>query len=431
MMHPVELPEDAIRAQVQRIVGSDLFRASEIQRRLFVYLAKKSLDGEADQLKEYTVGIEGIGKSESYDPRRDSTVRLQTSKLRQKITEYYLDAGRTDPIQIDFPKGHFKLVFSPRQSTEKPASAESHWWRYGAIASFAAFIMASSLCVVLGNSLWRPKNTVATAGKLPPSGEAFWSPFIQTTIETNKPVLISAGTSLFVRLGHRGYFRDPNANTWDQAVHSDATKRMQQAFPEVTPDPWYAFTTLGELNSAFILGKVLSPRIPGLQLASSTDLSWNQIGSNSIIFVGPPKFNLQVMDLPVQQDLVLEPPAGVRNLRPNPGEPGIFVDEETAQTRSGFAYSLISCLPGINLPGINKDGHIVVLAGSGIPGTLAATQYVTSEVYAADLLRHIRLPSGEIPSYYQVSIRSRYYKWVPVEIRYVLHHVLTIEPRKS
>ncbi len=105
MMHRVELSEDAIRAQVQRIVGSDLFRASEIQRRLFVYLAKKSLDGEADQLKEYTVGVEGIGKSESYDPRRDSTVRLQTGKLRQKMTEYYLAAGRADPIQIDFPKG--------------------------------------------------------------------------------------------------------------------------------------------------------------------------------------------------------------------------------------------------------------------------------------------------------------------------------------
>jgi hypothetical protein len=415
-MFLVKLSEDDTRAQVQRIVGSDLFRASELQRRLFLYLAEKSLEGEADELKEYTVGVDGIGKPESYDPRRDSTVRLQAGKIRQKITEYYLADGHADTIRIDFPKGHFKLVFSHRELAGRPASdASKNWWRYAAIASFAAFVIAAALCVVWGISLWRLKGVT---GKLPPSVEAFWAPLIGTT----KPVLISAGTSLFMKLGDHGYYRDPDVNTWDQALHSDAMKRLQLAFPGFTPDPWYLFTTFGELDSIFILSKVLSPRVPGLQLASSTDLSWNQIGSNSVIFVGPPKFNLQVMDLPVQQDLVLKPPAGVQNLRPRHGEPAAFTDEETGPGHSGFAYSLISCLPGIN-----KDGHIIVLAGSGLPGTLAATQYVTSEVYAADLLRHIRLPSGEIPSYYQVLIRSRYYKWVPVEITYVLHHVLNAE----
>lgn len=417
-MFSVKLSEDDARAQIHRIVGSDLFRASELQRRLFLYLAEKSLDGEADELKEYTVGVEGIGKPESYDPRRDSTVRFQTGKLRQKITEYYFADGRTDPIQIDFPKGHFKLVFSHRELAEKAApEVSNNWWRYGAIASFAAFVIAAVFCVVWGVSLWRLKDAAANAGKLPPSVEAFWAPLLGN----GKPVLIAAGTSLFMKFGDHGYYRYPEANTWEQALRSGALKRLQLAFPGVRPEPWYVFTTLGELDSTFILGKVLSPRIPGLQLANSTDLSWSQIGSNNVIFAGPPKSNLQVMDLPVQQDLVLEPP-GVRNLRPRPGESTVFADEETAQTHSGFAYSLISCLPGIN-----RDGHIVVLAGSGLPGTLAATEYVTSEVYAADLLRHIRLPSGEIPAYYQVLIRSRYYKWAPVEITYVLHHVLTLE----
>ena len=415
----VEVLEGEIREQVQKIVESDLFRASELQRRLLKYLADKSVSGEADQLKEYTVGIEGIGKPESYDPRHDSTVRFQTSKVRQKIVEYYLTAGQSDPILVDFPKGRFKLVFAHRESIAEPGldGPARRWRRLAGIAS-GACIIATVLCVSGGVSLWNLKHAAAPSGKLPPSVEAFWSP----VLAADKPVLISVGTPLFVRLGDQGFYRDPGTNTWEQAQRSGLVKKLEQRFPGITADPWYVFTTLGELDGAFTLAKVLAPRIPALQLVSSMDLSWNQIGANSVVFVGPPKFNLQVTDLPVQQELVLEPPAGVRNVRPRPGEPALFADEESGQSRSGFTYSLISCLPGLN-----KDGHIIVLAGSGIPGTLAATQFVTSETYAEELLRHVRLPSGKLPSYYQVLIKCHYQKWVPVEIGYVMHRVLNAE----
>jgi hypothetical protein len=69
------------------MLESELFRASEPQRRLLKYLTDKSLAGDADQLKECTNGVECLGTAESYDPRHDSSVRLQASKLRQKILE--------------------------------------------------------------------------------------------------------------------------------------------------------------------------------------------------------------------------------------------------------------------------------------------------------------------------------------------------------
>ena len=93
--------KEQVLEQIQRLIDSELFRSSELQRRLLKYLAEKSLAGEADQLKEYTVGTEGIGKPASYDPRRDSTIRLQISKLRQKVAEYYVGAGQNDPVVID------------------------------------------------------------------------------------------------------------------------------------------------------------------------------------------------------------------------------------------------------------------------------------------------------------------------------------------
>jgi len=42
---------EAARAQVERLVQSRIFRASEVLRHLLSYLAEKSLAGESDKLK--------------------------------------------------------------------------------------------------------------------------------------------------------------------------------------------------------------------------------------------------------------------------------------------------------------------------------------------------------------------------------------------
>ena len=53
----------------------------------------KSLAGEAQNLKEYTVGLDVFGKPASYDPRQESVVRMHVGRLRQKLTEYYRTEG--------------------------------------------------------------------------------------------------------------------------------------------------------------------------------------------------------------------------------------------------------------------------------------------------------------------------------------------------
>jgi hypothetical protein len=151
-------------------------------------------------------------------------------------------------------------------------------------------------------------------------------------------------------------------------------------------------------------------------------LTWNDIGANNVIFVGPPKFNLQVQDLPVVQDLVFEP-LGIRNLRPRPGEPPLFGEGTSdAQNHSGETYALIS-----RLPGLHGNGEILVLAAGVTAGTMAAAQYVTSEVYMRELLRQIRLPNGKVPPYFQAVISAKYKNWTPVELSCVAQRVL--QPR--
>src|SRR6266576_1174343 len=109
------VPElDQNRIQIQRIVASKAFKTSEVHRNLFNYLADKSLAGEAQNLKEYTVGLDVFGKPASYDPRQESVVRMHVGRLRQKLAEYYRIEGGDDPIVVDLPKGGFSLTFDAR-----------------------------------------------------------------------------------------------------------------------------------------------------------------------------------------------------------------------------------------------------------------------------------------------------------------------------
>src|SRR4051812_27628438 len=109
----VEVQSTAAHAQIERMFRSKTFDTSEAQRRLLQYLAEKALSGDADRLKEYTVGIEAFGKPPTYDPQEDSIVRTQTGRLRAKLREYFAEEGKTDPVRVELPKGGFKLVFRP------------------------------------------------------------------------------------------------------------------------------------------------------------------------------------------------------------------------------------------------------------------------------------------------------------------------------
>src|SRR6266568_5595171 len=115
--------EELTHGQVERILHSDTFRNSDVLRRLFRFLANRSLSGEADQLKEYIIGIDALGKPSSYDPRQDSVVRIQVGRLRQKLADYYRTEGMDDPIVVDVPKGRFKLSVERRPEPAAVAQA--------------------------------------------------------------------------------------------------------------------------------------------------------------------------------------------------------------------------------------------------------------------------------------------------------------------
>src|SRR4051812_28228373 len=84
--------------QVNRILQSSEFSNSEILRSLLTHLAQKSIEEPGRSIKEYEIGVDALGRGTDFDPRIDSGVRVHSSRLRTKLSEYYQGGGAADPI---------------------------------------------------------------------------------------------------------------------------------------------------------------------------------------------------------------------------------------------------------------------------------------------------------------------------------------------
>ncbi len=115
---------EAIRDQLERILQSAEFRASDKQRKFLSFVVDETLAGRASQLKGYTVAVAVYGRAERFDPQVDPIVRVEAGRLRRALERYYLTAGKNDPVRIKIPKGGYVPTFHTVQIP--PSGAQTH-----------------------------------------------------------------------------------------------------------------------------------------------------------------------------------------------------------------------------------------------------------------------------------------------------------------
>jgi serine/threonine-protein kinase len=97
--------------EVERIGASAEFKNTPRLREFLQFITNEVLAGREGQIKEYSIGIAVYRKDASYDPRLDSTVRVEAVKLRSRLGLYYEGSGRDDPVRISVPKGGYVPQF--------------------------------------------------------------------------------------------------------------------------------------------------------------------------------------------------------------------------------------------------------------------------------------------------------------------------------
>lgn len=118
---------EAVRKELQKITSSPEFRASSHLKDFLQFVVEEALNGRAERLKEYAIGVEVFRRADSFDPRIDTIVRTEARRLRLRLAEYYAKDGQSDPIRIEPVKGNYVPSFCSTvlMETKRANQAES------------------------------------------------------------------------------------------------------------------------------------------------------------------------------------------------------------------------------------------------------------------------------------------------------------------
>src|SRR5439155_24841864 len=93
---------------------SRTFVSSEKLRAFLRYVCWMEIEGRGEQITEYRIAVEALGRSQDYATTEDSAVRNRAHALRVKLEELYAKELPDAPVRIDFFKGSYRPHFVVR-----------------------------------------------------------------------------------------------------------------------------------------------------------------------------------------------------------------------------------------------------------------------------------------------------------------------------
>lgn len=86
--------DEAVDGEIKAILTDPAFQRAPVQSRLLSYLAEKTRDESRGKLTQYDIAVEALGRPQDFDETTDSYVRVQMSRLRATLADYY---SRNEP----------------------------------------------------------------------------------------------------------------------------------------------------------------------------------------------------------------------------------------------------------------------------------------------------------------------------------------------
>ena len=110
------IPE-TITKELDAICSSPVFTAAPRMQQLLRFLVNKTLSGQQNQIKAYTIGVEIFARDADFNSQSDPVVRVEMRRLRSKLQSYYTSFPAGE-IMINIPKGSYIPEFIPAGSPE-------------------------------------------------------------------------------------------------------------------------------------------------------------------------------------------------------------------------------------------------------------------------------------------------------------------------
>lgn len=119
-----EVAPDEARRALERVLDSAEFAQATRLSDFLRHVVTETLEGRAASLKGYSIAVDVFGRPDDFDQASDPIVRVEASRLRRALAQYYQGSGNGDPVVIELPRGAYVPAFRRRGAVEEPAEAE-------------------------------------------------------------------------------------------------------------------------------------------------------------------------------------------------------------------------------------------------------------------------------------------------------------------
>jgi len=370
----------AVQAQLELLLASPLFHSSKRYPSFLRLVVARALAGQTDQLKERILGVEIFDRPAEYDTNTDPIVRVTAAEIRKRIEQYYHDPKHSHEIRMFLPAGSYAPQFywpghrsapSAITSLELPGDAAAAVKSRPAAAlpdvsqpkraflarRIPALALAGLTLVIASAALWHAFRPAVL--------KQFWEPFVNSP----NPVLICLA---------------------DQNQYS--TIRLRDA-----ADPSREFT-LPDSMVALIIDDV-SPLVNVAALLrtygktsrvlAESNTTLTDLRRAPSIFIGAFD-NSWTLRLTSPLRFHFANDAAMNKLwiedRANPGNRNWMMDRTIQQTGTYSDYAIVARFVDPNI-----EQLVVVAAGIGRGGTVAAGEFLVDEQRMDEMLK--RVPS--------------------------------------
>jgi hypothetical protein len=390
------------------VLHSQTFARADRLRQFLRYICDMEAAGRAEQITEYSIATEALGRPASYSPTADSGVRGRAHDLRQKLEQLYQLELPHATVRIGLRKGSYSpfyyevarpemesiMVLAPPapSPTVRKGLAERHLLEFILLAVIAGLAMKIFL--------FTPSR---------PDGifEEFWGPLLRP----GSDVLLCLATppSLLIKP-----YRDPP---------------RRDVFRPILPDsPWYSRVKLhdgggqpymyysgdtplfGDAESVAFAAQVITAGGGSFDILPENTLRPAALRNRNVVLVGSSNYSAYAARILKNTPFYIREDSGlgeeIIEERAEAGKRGrTFVPRRDDAGQLAVVYGLVTVFPNQTQSG--QDSRTIMISGVTGAGASAAAHFFTSKTGLLALRERIhRSGAPRVPASYQLVIKS-------------------------
>jgi hypothetical protein len=416
--------ESEKREALDAALNSQTFARSAQLRAFLRYICERELAGHCEDLTEYQIAVDVLGRRKDFSLTDDSSVRNRAYELRQRLEKYYSTERPGAPVQIQIPRGGYIPYYTRHQAepqTQDPkldvgtVSVEPVSGRRFRPAMAAMLLAGMAVGAAGGWYFTRPQRPAAILREA-------WGPLA----EPGDEMLISIATNLHMLV--RPHIQ---AHPW----RVDAPPKIDTLYGNTRPlepgarlymEPAQLSVPLAELAATAELSNLRTEFGGAYQILPELEAPVAALRGRNSVLIGSgtnsEAARALLRNLPFTIDFTKTDQFAVFDQRKPAGQNELFVAQPIGSPIPSVLYGLLTVITTPDSSG--KLKRTVVISGAGSAGVQAAVEFFCSPARMREMKERFRAAGlSGFPPAYQVVVRCKTSGLRLISYEYAAHEV--------